>query len=119
MITSLFNQTFQVLRNYPNNTNGIPSDSYQSLEEVKGRISTPSYNERLAYQNRGMILTAVIYLDVYDYDEQRDLVIDSDNVHYDIKGLTPQRDGNGTIVFLKIPVTENQTINAKSSGSES
>lgn len=119
MITPLFNQTFQVKRNYPETIKGIPSDNYLLLTTLKGRISNPSYNERLAYQNRGMILTGIIYLDVYDYDEQRDLIVDSDNVQYDIKGLTAQRDGSGTIVFLKIPVTENQTINAASSGSES
>jgi hypothetical protein len=82
-------------------------------------MSNPSYNERLSYQNRGMILTGIIYLDVYDYDEQRDIFVDSDNVKYDVKGLTPQRDGNGTIVFLKIPVTEKQSIDTQGSGSES
>ncbi len=119
MITPLLNQTFQVLRNYPTTVNGIPSDNYKSLAEVKGRISNPSYNERLTYQNRGMILTGIIYLDVYDYDEQRDLVVDGDNVRYDIKGLTATRNEKGVIAFLRIPVTENQTLAAVESGGSS
>lgn len=119
MITQLLNQTFRIKRNYPTTINGIPSDNYLSLAEVKGRISNPSYNERLSYQNRGMILTGIIYLDVYDYDEQRDIVIDSENVSYDIKGLTATRDEKGVVAFLKIPVTEKQTIEVEGSGSES
>ena len=119
MITSLFNQTFRVLRNYQETIKGIPSDNYHFFAEVKGRMSNPSYNERLSYQNRGMILTGIIYLDVYDYDEQRDLIVDSENVRYDIKELTATRNEKGVIVFLKIPVTENQSIDTQGSGSES
>lgn len=117
MITSLFNQDFTILRNYPQTTNGIIENHYSQLGIAKGRISSPSYNERNVFQNRGMILQAVIYLDVYDYDEQRDLLIDSSGTKYDIKGLTAFRDGEGNIAYLKIPVTENQNISSAQSGS--
>jgi hypothetical protein len=70
-----------------------------------GRISYPSYNERNLYQNRGLDLSAVIYLDVYDFDEQRDILV-KDGIQFKINGVTSFRNEVGEIAYLKIPVTE-------------
>lgn len=106
------------MRNYPLTNNGIIEDHFTQLGVVKGRISSPGYLERNSFQNRGMILQAVIYLDVYDYDEQRDLIVDSEGIRYSITGLTAFRNEVGIVAYLKIPVTEKQTlISSTQSGS--
>jgi len=119
MITELFNQNFEVQRNYPSNINGMLKDNYAFVQNVKGRISSPGYNEYNIYANRSMILKAVIYLDVYNYDEQRDIIIGDDGVKYKIDGITAYRNRHGDVAYLKLPVTESTIINAGGSGSES
>jgi tRNA A37 threonylcarbamoyladenosine biosynthesis protein TsaE len=120
MITNLFNQQFTIQRNYPESTNGIIENHFVEVGNVYGRISSPQYNERNAYQNRGMILTAVIYLDVYEYDEQRDVLVEvATGDKFNIKGLSAIRNGDGVVVYLKIPVTESQLISSGSGSSES
>ena len=120
MITNLFNQQFTIQRNYPESTNGILENHFVDIGTVMGRVSTPQYMERNAYMNRGMVLSAVIYLDVYEYDEQRDTVVEvTTGDRFNVKGLSAIRDGEGIVAYLKVPVTENQSINSGSGSSES
>lgn len=119
MITNLFNQTFKVERNYPVFKDGIIEDHFTAIGTAKGRLSYPKYSDRTLFQSRGLTLSAIIYLDVYDYDEQRDILISDEGIRFGIKDLSAFRDGGGKIAYLKIPVSENLNLAVTQSGSES
>lgn len=100
--TDLFNREFLVIRNFPENIDGISQDNYISTEiYVKGRLSNPSIRESNLFANRGMNITAVIYCEPYNFDQQRDALV-QDDIIYLIKEIVPTRDRDQNIAFLKI-----------------
>lgn len=102
MNTTLFNQLFSVFRFTTATFQGMPEKELSDLDvTVLGRISSPSYRERVEFANRGLPLTSIIYCYPYDFDEKKDVLV-KNGIAYKISELLPQRDGNGDLVFLKI-----------------